>query len=312
MKKRWLALLLSGLMLLSLAGCGGGNAPSGQDAPDVQASAPAAPPDLSGEWKQANSSAEESYQAAYIADGAMEIYWILNEGSDEETIALYWAGTFSPPTNADEPYAWESANDKERTGNALFASGDDTKSFTYQGGKISYSVTFQGETFDVELAKGEWGYGTKGNDNLLTDAILNGGAASDSGETMVGSGDLGAYHVEIKDAALASDYEENPAIVITYAWTNNSEETTSAMMAILEKAFQDGVELDSAIIFDSSLYNAEMSSKDVRPGTTIDVQCAFTLTSEASTVEFELSEAFSWTNNDKVTMNFEPSELGFG
>ena len=129
---------------------------------------------------------------------------------------------------------------------------------------------------------------------------------------MSGSGDLGAYHVEIKDAAIVPDYEENPAIVINYAWTNNSDETTSAMMSILEKAFQDGVELDNAIILDSSLYNAELSSKDVRPGTTIDVQCAFALTSETSAVEFELSEAFSWTNNDKVTMNFNPSEIGFG
>ena len=311
MKKKWLAFLLSGLMVLSLAGCGGG-APVENTAPGVQESAPATPPDLSGEWKQANSNAGDSYQAAYIADGAMEVYWILNEGSEEETFALYWAGTFTPPTSADEPYVWESVNDKERTGSALFASDTDTKAFTYQDGEISYSVTFQGETFDVELAKQEWGYGTKGNDNFLTDAILNGGSASSEGETMTGSGDLGDYHVEIKDAALVYDYEENPAIVITYAWTNNSAETTSAMMTILEKAFQDGVELDSTVIFDSSLYDSGASSKDVRPGTTIDVQCAFALTSETSTVEFELSEAFSWTNNDKVTMNFNPSELGFG
>lgn len=313
MKRRWGVFPLCGLMLLSLAGCGGGNenAPAAPDAPEVQESAPVAPPDLSGEWKQANSNSEDSYQAAYISDGAMEVYWIVNEGSDDEAIALYWAGTFTPPENADEPYAWESANDKSRTESALMASGDDTKTFTYENGKISYSVSIQGQTADVELAKGEWGYGTKGNDNFLTDALLNGGA-SGKGETMSGSGDLGAYHVEIKNAALAHDYEENPAIVVTYAWTNNSEETTSPMMTILEKAFQDGVELDRAMIFDSGLYNAEMSSKDVRPGTTIDVQCAFTLTSETSPVELELSEAFSWSNNDKVTMNFEPSELGFG
>lgn len=312
MKRRWLACLLSGLMLLSLVGCGGEKAPAAQDTPEVQKSAPATPPDLSGEWKQANSNSEDSYQAAYIADGAVEVYWVLNEGSDDESIALYWAGTFTPPETADEPYAWESANDKSRTNSALMASGDDTKTFTYRDGKISYSVSIQGQTVDVELTKQEWGYGAKGNDNFLTDAILNGGTASGEGETMSGSGDLGAYHVEIKDATLVRDYEENLAMVITYAWTNNSEETTSAMMTILEKAFQDGVELDNAMIFDSSLYNAEMSSKDVRPGTTIDVQCAFTLTSETSPVELELSEAFSWTNNDKVTMNFDPSELGFG
>lgn len=313
MRKKWLACFLAGLMLLSLVGCGGGNAnaPAEENAPEEQ-SAPAMPLDLSGEWKQANSNAEDSYQAAYIADGAMEIYWVLNEGSDDEMIALYWAGTFTPPETADEPYVWESANDKERTGSALMASGDDTKAFTYQDGKISYSVTFQGQTIEMELVKEEWGYGTKGNSDFWTNLFLNGGSASDSGETMTGSGDLGAYHVEIKDATLVHDYDGNPSIVITYSWTNNSEDTTSAMMSILEKAFQDGVELDTAMIFDSGIYDSGASSKDVRPGTTIDVQCAFTLTSETSIVEFELSEAFSWTNNDKVTMNFNPSELGFG
>lgn len=202
MKKKWLTLLLSGLMVLSLAGCGGG-APVENTAPEVQESAPATPPDLSGEWKQANSNAGDSYQAAYIADGAMEVYWILNEGSEEETFALYWAGTFTPPTSADEPYVWESVNDKERTGSALFASDTDTKAFTYQDGGISYSVTFQGETFDVELAKQEWGYGTKGSDNFLTDAILNGGG--DSAQNTTGKSE--ALPHEVKEFAYAMNGE---------------------------------------------------------------------------------------------------------
>lgn len=132
--------------------------------------------------------------------------------------------------------------------------------------------------------------------------------SSQSGGNMEGSGDLGDYHVEIKEALCTEDYEGNPAIVITYSWTNNSEETTSAMVAMHEKAFQDGVGLDTAIIMDSSVYDSGAGMKDVRPGTTIDVQCAFSLTSETSTVEFEISELISFSN-DCVVMNFDPASM---
>lgn len=124
----------------------------------------------------------------------------------------------------------------------------------------------------------------------------------------VGSGDLGDYHVEIREASLTKDYEGKSAIVITYAWTNNSDDTTSAMAAVFAKAFQDGVQLESAVIIGDDSYDSGTSMKDVRPGTTIDVQCAYVLTSETSTVEFELTELISFSD-DMVTMNFDPAAL---
>ena len=111
---------------------------------------PATPPDLVGEWKQTNSDAEDAWQAATIAGDAIEVYWVSDNGY---TKALYWAGTFDAPTTADEPYTWESVNDKEQTDMAILASGDDTKTFTYQGGVISYEVSAMGVTQTVKLEK---------------------------------------------------------------------------------------------------------------------------------------------------------------
>lgn len=122
------------------------------------------------------------------------------------------------------------------------------------------------------------------------------------------AGAIGNYHVEIKNAAITNDYEGNPAIIITYSWTNNSEETTSAMIAILDRAYQDGVQLEPAIIGSSDVYDADLRMKNVRPGTTIDVQCAYELPNATSIIEFELSEAFS-LNNDMVSKNFDPAAL---
>lgn len=133
-------------------------------------------------------------------------------------------------------------------------------------------------------------------------------AGDSEGGEQVGSGDLGDYHVEIKGAALAEDYEGKPAIVITYAWTNNSEDTTSAMVAVAEKAFQDGVQLETAIVMNDDVYDSGTGMKEVRPGTTLDIQCAYLLTSETSTVEFEITEWISFSD-DVVSMDFEPAEL---
>lgn len=123
------------------------------------------------------------------------------------------------------------------------------------------------------------------------------------------SGDLGACHVEVRGARLVKDYNGGPAVVVTYTWTNNSDKTTSAMLQLTEKAFQDGVELSAAFIGNSEVYDAEQAFKELRPGASLDVQCAFALTSEASAIEFEVAELFS-TSEDAVRSSFDPAQLG--
>ena len=132
------------------------------------------------------------------------------------------------------------------------------------------------------------------------------GEASTEDTSEPSDGTLGSYAVEIKGAKLCKDYEGNNAIMITYSWTNNSGETTSPMGSMMEEAFQDGVQLDAAIV--DFEYNDGLT--DVRPGTTIDVDVIYELPGD-STVEFEISaiEDALESNVPKVTANFEPSEL---
>ena len=149
MKKRMLALVFACFMLtLPLTACGGNASNSADaDAAAQQEEAPQ-PPDLTGEWVQVNSSAEDSYQTATITDDTITVNWTM-----PDTTALYWAGSFEAPTTADEPYTWDSANDTEQTANALLASPDETKTFTYEDGQISYSVSAMGVTTTVKLEK---------------------------------------------------------------------------------------------------------------------------------------------------------------
>lgn len=122
-----------------------------------------------------------------------------------------------------------------------------------------------------------------------------------------GKGTLGDYEVEITGARLLEDYEGKPAIIVSYTWTNNSEETTSAFVAFSTSAFQDGVELDTAVVTDDS-YDGEADMKDIRPGASLEAEAAYLLDSETAVVEFEISELFSF-DDTVVTTSFDPSGL---
>lgn len=131
--------LLSLLLLMSLfVSCSGGDGGSSNTIPD-----------LIGEWKQNNSNSDDSYQVATITDGIIEIFWYTKS---TETKSLYWSGSFTAPS-ATGDYSWDSTNNKEKTSSALLASGDDTKTFTYSSGELSYSVSVLGSTQTVKLKK---------------------------------------------------------------------------------------------------------------------------------------------------------------
>ena len=134
------------LCALSLCGC------LGRSKPD--------PPDLTGQWKQINSSSGTDYQGVYISDYAIECYWVLPSSGGA---ALYWAGTFSEPKegNADGIYAWTSDADTSRTTNSLLTDKSASKKFKYEKGRITYEVDYEGVVMTVKAAPGSWGYGTK-------------------------------------------------------------------------------------------------------------------------------------------------------
>lgn len=131
-------------------------------------------------------------------------------------------------------------------------------------------------------------------------------APEQAGVAASGAVKVGEYTIEIKDAFKTTDYEGNPAIVVTYNWTNNSDETTSAMVTFLEKAFQDGIQLETAFLYDVDGYDPDPYMADIRPGASLDVQQAFVLRS-ASPVEVEVNELFGFS--EPVTKTFDPNTM---
>lgn len=151
MKRKILAILLATLICMSMTACtnSGANTSSGNGS-NISTQSKAEIPNLVGEWKQVNSNSEDSFQTATVTGDVIEVYWVT---TSTDTKSLYWAGSFTAPTTADEPYSWDSKNDTEKTGSALLASTDSTKTFTYKDGQISYGVTALGTTQTVKLEK---------------------------------------------------------------------------------------------------------------------------------------------------------------
>lgn len=111
-------------------------------------------------------------------------------------------------------------------------------------------------------------------------------------------GQLGDYVVNYLKHEIIKDYEGKPALVIYLAFTNNSEDAASYMFSMMPKAFQNGVELESAFVT-SEIPEYNNSQKEIKPGVSLDVCSIYKLDDKTSDVEFEISELISFSD-DKI------------
>lgn len=120
---------------------------------------------------------------------------------------------------------------------------------------------------------------------------------------------LGDYSVEISNCRVVKDYEGKPAIIVTYKYTNNSGDTpTSFFVAFDDAAYQDGIGLNEAFFLDDGVeYDSESQSKEIKKGSTIDVEVAYRLNDSETPVEIEISELFSF-DDKTITKTFDIKE----
>ena len=109
-----------------------------------------APVDLAGTWKSEDN--DGSWMEAVIADDTITVNWVSDNG---DTTSIYWVGTYTAPTEYSADYTWTSDRNKEQTDNAMLASTDDTKDFSYSDAdkELSYQVSMAGTTTKVKLTK---------------------------------------------------------------------------------------------------------------------------------------------------------------
>lgn len=113
----------------------------------------------------------------------------------------------------------------------------------------------------------------------------------------------GKYYVEVLSARKSKDYSGKDVVIINYRYTNNSDETKSFMLAFNAQAFQNGVELENAIVTADKSYSSENILKDVKPGGTIEVQEAYVL-QDNSPVTVEVGALFSFNDDTIISKTF--------
>lgn len=115
--------------------------------------------------------------------------------------------------------------------------------------------------------------------------------------------DGGKYAVKINSLRRGEDVDGKPCVIVNYSFVNNSEETTSAIVATHFQVFQDGTELESAIMMDG--INPDNVLKDIRPNNSIDdCELGYVMTSE-NELEIEVSATSELLSGNKILINAE-------
>lgn len=99
--------------------------------------------------------------------------------------------------------------------------------------------------------------------------------------------------LDYKGAVLTQDSVGNDTIVITLSYTNTGKSSASFLWTVVEKGFQNGVELDIASIFtNEDTYETVTDGQltEIQSGASTDVCLAFILRDKESKVEVELSQ----------------------
>ena len=118
-----------------------------------------------------------------------------------------------------------------------------------------------------------------------------------------GEGALGDYYVKLTGVAVSTDYEGNPALIVNYDFTNNGAESAAAIWSINISVFQNGLELETAIMT-SDDYDSGQSMREVQTGTTISCQDAFALEDTTSPVEVQVEELISF-DGEMIAQTYE-------
>lgn len=116
--------------------------------------------------------------------------------------------------------------------------------------------------------------------------------------------------IVIGDSELGKDYEGKKTIIVNYEWTNNTDEAASLMWSYDIKAYQNGVELTESIFAEDWLTDKEDSgwvdsSKEVKPGATINTSIAYELSDESAPVDIEIKELFGSDAIAKKTLTIK-------
>lgn len=132
-------------------------------------------------------------------------------------------------------------------------------------------------------------------DSLYSEDYDEDNTGEDAKETSDGT--IGDYKCVVKNAVKCQDYAGKDAILVTYDFTNNSNDAISFDIALQANAYQDGIGLETAILEEDT----DLMDVEIKPGVTKEVKKAYLLRDSSTELEIEISELISFSDDKIVT-----------
>ena len=116
---------------------------------------------------------------------------------------------------------------------------------------------------------------------------------------------LGDYSIVIDSCRLAKDYEGDDVVIVKYIFTNVSDDEAQAFWIVADDhVYQNGVGLNEAFILDDSVdYNSEDQMKEIKMGSSLEVEVAYELNDTETDIEVEVSKLISFSDKT-ITKTF--------
>ena len=108
--------------------------------------------------------------------------------------------------------------------------------------------------------------------------------------------DISDCHIKYIKHEIVKNLSGDECIAVYYEFTNNSDKNKSFDYTVSDKAFQNGVELESSLFHVND--ESKASGLEIKPEITITVCSVFVLRDEESDVELEIDE---WLSADDET-----------
>ena len=136
------------------------------------------------------------------------------------------------------------------------------------------------------------GSGDDSSSSSSTDTEVTAEATTESPYT------VGDYEVYVVTAEVTENWDEEPAILITYSFTNNSDDAAAFDLSISDGVYQNGVELETT--FNDDLDFGEDYSVDIQPGVTIELSVLYELRDTTTPVDVELSDMWDLSDDPET------------
>lgn len=128
-------------------------------------------------------------------------------------------------------------------------------------------------------------------------------SAQAGGFVQESSGVLGNYAVDIKECELVEDANGKVAVIVTFGFTNNGDKSANFKTVLQARVYQGGSECGMIFAGDDYEYDDESIMKEVEPGASCDVQCAYSVKEDAP-IDVEVTQ-YSGKDNGVIVASFE-------